>query len=871
MGLANFFRPKHKHSDPAIRAQAVRQLGNDEAEILAHIAASDESPKVRVLAIERLDDPEVLVELAQSEIDAEVKRCATERAAERLRGQALGGDEARAQSCVATLARLEAQGTLVEVASRAKNAAVKHAAIEAIEDAHALADLFREAGDPAVRAAALDRITDGDVLRALGVTETRKDAAFALIDRMADRAVLEAIASHGKTKAIRARARRKLDREAPAEVVDVAAREAAAKRARVHAERVQLLRRVEGLSKARDVLGGQADMARWVSAWGELEGAADGELAARFEKAVARFEKRLATDAARLAAAPKVAKPAAKAEAPAAKAEAPAAKHEPKVEAPASKGEAPSAPPEAAAANTGSPADKAESAAANAESAAANAESAGPASDIATSAEPPATTGDDSRAAAENARAAFAAEVTAAEKAQASARSHKAVDRALARAEQALAGASLPGTGELRARLETARTALIIRARELSEADNWRRWANAPRMEALITKLEGLRESPEDPSLFNQLRDAQAEWKKLGAPPRERGQELWNRFKAASDAVYALVRDQRASLRAVQAENLAEKEKLCEAAEALSGSTDWAATAREIKALQAAWQKVGPVARKHNEAVWKRFRAACDQFFERRRPHLEEKLAEGKKTLAELTEVVAGVEQAAEAENLAEAEAALAEARNRWRRIGRAPRKEAAALRPRLDAAAAKIAERRDAAAREAQEKALAAIAGARDELSRAIDAKEGEAAAAAAIALRAALRQGTGDADQAAADAALIAGAIEGWPEAFAGTDLDPRESERKMARICARVESVAPSQPAAEVTADASPEVIAERLRAALAKNALGGAASGPDPAAVVAEAREAWTRLGPVPGQVGAELAERFRTACERALGS
>ena len=67
--------------------------------------------------------------------------------------------------------------------------------------------------------------------------------------------------------------------------------------------------------------------------------------------------------------------------------------------------------------------------------------------------------------------------------------------------------------------------------------------------------------------------------------------------------------------------NLALKQELCAEAEALAVSEDWKHATDELIALQARWKQVGPVARRHSDAIWKRFRAACDKFFERKSAH----------------------------------------------------------------------------------------------------------------------------------------------------------------------------------------------------------------------------------------------------------
>ena len=69
------------------------------------------------------------------------------------------------------------------------------------------------------------------------------------------------------------------------------------------------------------------------------------------------------------------------------------------------------------------------------------------------------------------------------------------------------------------------------------------------------------------------------------------------------------------------AKNLEVKNALCERAEAIAERDDWAKATEELLALQAEWKQSGTVARKYADAVWKRFRAACDKFFERKSQH----------------------------------------------------------------------------------------------------------------------------------------------------------------------------------------------------------------------------------------------------------
>lgn len=107
----------------------------------------------------------------------------------------------------------------------------------------------------------------------------------------------------------------------------------------------------------------------------------------------------------------------------------------------------------------------------------------------------------------------------------------------------------------------------------------------------------------------------QAKWKTIGYAPQKINVKIFERFRAACDEFFkrkaAFYKDIKNSM----AENLEKKKALCEKAEALKDSTDWKATADILTKLQKEWKTIGPVSKKHSDAVWKRFIGACDHFF----------------------------------------------------------------------------------------------------------------------------------------------------------------------------------------------------------------------------------------------------------------
>ena len=92
MGFTDFFKPKWKHSNPDVRAEAVRGLGDDQVTLLAAIARSDADARVRRLAVKRIVDADVLTHVAAHDPDESLRKAAIEKAEEVLVSAANGGD-----------------------------------------------------------------------------------------------------------------------------------------------------------------------------------------------------------------------------------------------------------------------------------------------------------------------------------------------------------------------------------------------------------------------------------------------------------------------------------------------------------------------------------------------------------------------------------------------------------------------------------------------------------------------------------------------------------------------------------------------------------------------------------------------------------
>lgn len=119
-------------------------------------------------------------------------------------------------------------------------------------------------------------------------------------------------------------------------------------------------------------------------------------------------------------------------------------------------------------------------------------------------------------------------------------------------------------------------------------------------------------------SYSKEIEGIQAEWKTIGYATRKENQKVYDRFRAACDAFFTRKRNYYASMKDDMNVNLEKKLALIEQAEALKTSTEWKKASDQFIALQKQWKEIGVVPRKRSEQLWKRFRAACDEFFANR-------------------------------------------------------------------------------------------------------------------------------------------------------------------------------------------------------------------------------------------------------------
>ena len=202
---------------------------------------------------------------------------------------------------------------------------------------------------------------------------------------------------------------------------------------------------------------------------------------------------------------------------------------------------------------------------------------------------------------------------------------------------------------------------------------------NLVKKTALCEKVEEIAErevsnSNEWNAFSKEIEDIQKEWKTIGFASKKENQKIYDRFRAACDKFYGRKRDFYTEYKDSINSNLDKKISLCEAAEALKSSTEWKKATDQFINLQKQWKEIGAVPRKKSEQLWKRFRAACDEFFAERDKNAkpENDFYGNLKAKQRLIEEI----KAYELKNDESDAAAMQDFQKRWQEIGFVPFKE---------------------------------------------------------------------------------------------------------------------------------------------------------------------------------------------------
>ena len=446
----------------------------------------------------------------------------------------------------------------------------------------------------------------------------------------------------------------------------------------------------------------------------------------------------------------------------------------------------------------------------------------------------------------------------------------------------------------LRAQLEK----VAPRVRDLREMDDWRRFANAQQQERMILEAEtlvaklALEEQQGLPSdlatAARLLRDFHTKWKSAAEAPRDQAQRLWERFRTATDLIRLRCEQYFKQQREARSASVAARTLLVEEAEALTASTDWVKAATRFQELQEAWNAAGPAQKPGGEGgpdptrdLMRRFRAASNQFFSRRREDLVTRKKVWGDNQSKKEALCARAEELAQSTEWDAASAELKKLQAEWKTVGPLRRAKSEQLWTKFRTAAdlfferyknrhelalaGKIAER-EAWLHELD--AIAAIEGdAPDDLSEKIQTLR--TTWNRAVPIPSAEFRLLVDRWQ-----KTLAGVIARWPEAFKGTDVDPAAAVQRMEKLVSKLEALLKELGAAptDQRKTLSPtEELAAKLRNAFATNAMGkdkqDDAKWRSANDSLKDAQQSWQRLPPIVSDEVTKLEQRFTNAARK----
>ncbi|WP_246004063.1 DUF349 domain-containing protein [Nocardioides marmoriginsengisoli] len=236
----------------------------------------------------------------------------------------------------------------------------------------------------------------------------------------------------------------------------------------------------------------------------------------------------------------------------------------------------------------------------------------------------------------------------------------------------------------LTARLNSLRPVIGMQREQRREERSKKIEESRTRKAAIVAEAEKIAGGTDWRNGANKLRDLLAEWKELPRLEKAADDELWHRFSGARTAYtrarkahFAVMTEQREGARVI-------KERLAKEAEALADSTDWGATAAKYRGLMAEWKAAGPAPKDVDDALWKRFRGAQDQFFGARdadNAKIDEEFAANavvKEALLVEAEALLPIT------DLAAAKKAFRDIGERWEAAGKVPRDQIKTLEARI-------------------------------------------------------------------------------------------------------------------------------------------------------------------------------------------
>jgi len=201
----------------------------------------------------------------------------------------------------------------------------------------------------------------------------------------------------------------------------------------------------------------------------------------------------------------------------------------------------------------------------------------------------------------------------------------------------------------------------------------------------LCEKAEGLLLEPNVLSAFKSLQELHARWREIGPVPREKKEEIWDRFKESTALINKKHQEHFKGLKDEQKDNLEAKTRLCEQVEEIvekgvSSPKEWNVLSQKVIELQKMWRTIGFAPKRDNNLIYERFRKACDAFFNKKREFFAKHRDHQNENLQLKTELCIQAEALADNKDWKDTTDELIKIQKKWKQIGSVPKKHSDAL-----------------------------------------------------------------------------------------------------------------------------------------------------------------------------------------------
>jgi len=169
-------------------------------------------------------------------------------------------------------------------------------------------------------------------------------------------------------------------------------------------------------------------------------------------------------------------------------------------------------------------------------------------------------------------------------------------------------------------------------------------------------------------------------WKSIGAAPKYLNDDVWARFKTSLDTFFETQKEFYNSIKNEQVDNYNRKINLCLEAEAIGDRTDWKRATGDLLNLQDEWKKIGPVPKKYADKIWKRFRGACDNYFNKKNNYFQNIQQIEEENMMKKRELIQKVKEFAFSGSKNDNLEVLKGFQREWMEIGHVPMKDKDAL-----------------------------------------------------------------------------------------------------------------------------------------------------------------------------------------------